>query len=124
MFPLRSQTRRLTDVLKTVCLAGTLAIPGMAFSSDLTEHMSDKQKTEAVQEGASNGLSPGHRHIEGKVEMVHENTIRVNTEEAGGMSPRFLNVNKVPKEDDINPGDTLQIEVNAQNKVVTYRKVP
>jgi hypothetical protein len=111
-------------IVKTLCLAGVLVTPGLVYADDLTDHMSDKQHKEAIQKGDKEGLSPGHRHIEGVVETVHEDTIRVNTDETGGLTPRYLNLNKVKDGEDIKLGDTLQIEVNGQNKVVKYQKVP
>jgi hypothetical protein len=115
---------RMADIVKILCLAAVLVTPGLVFADDLTDHMSDKQHKEAIQKSEKEGLSPGHRHIEGVVETVHEDTIRVNTDETGGLAPRYLNLNKVNNDENIKLGDTLQIEVNAQNKVVKYQKIP
>jgi hypothetical protein len=68
-------------------------------------------------------LSIGHRSIEGFVEEINENTIRVNAGEAGDQSPRYLNLHNIIGDAEIHLGDTLQMEVNPQNEVIRYQKI-
>lgn len=68
-------------------------------------------------------LPKGHRIITGTVEEVNANTVRVSAGEAGEISPRYLNLDNVKGDVNVRPGDILQIELNAQNKVLKYEKV-
>lgn len=100
-----------------------LMIPGFSFGSDLKGHASQKDGSATSQIKEDHQLDKGHRHIEGVVEEVNENTIRVDAGEAGEMSPRYLNLSNSKGKEVFEVGDMLQIEVNAQNKVVKYRKI-
>ncbi len=68
-------------------------------------------------------LKKGHRSSVGIVEEINENIIRVNAGDAGDISPRYLNLQNNVGNGEIKLGDTLQIEVNAQNEVVRYQKI-
>lgn len=98
-----------------------LMIPGLSFGSDLTGHapQNDGSATSQIQE--DHQLDKGHRYVEGVVEEVNENTIRVNAGEAGGISPRYLNLSNSQGKESLEIGDKVQIEVNAQNKVVRFQ---
>jgi hypothetical protein len=122
MFKIHSHTWHFRAFLTMAVLGGILVIPGFSFASDLTEHLPQKGSAGAVQEQGDTQLSAGHRYIEGIVDAVNENTVRVDTEKSGGTAPRYLNLNRFKGDNDIKVGDTLQIEVNAQNKVVKYQK--
>lgn len=99
-----------------------LMIPNFSLANDPVG-------TQAIQGSADNvpghdvQTPKGHRIIIGTVEEVNANTVRVNAGEAGEMSPRYLNLNKVKGDVDMRPGDIIQIELNAQNKVLKYQKV-
>jgi ribosomal protein S1 len=104
-------------------LSGLLIIPGFSFAADLSDAQSRSGNLIAKKHEETQ-LPRGHRYIEGTVEEVNENTIRVDAGGAGEMSPRYLNLENVKgNEEAIKAGDRLQIEVNAQNKVVKYKKV-
>jgi hypothetical protein len=121
---LRSQrTLCKTDWLKLVLLGGVLIMPSHSLASDITDHLPEKERTKAAEEEKKGGLSTGHRHIEGKVESVQDDVIKVDTDVAGGMTPRFITLNKQQGNKDIKKGDRVQLEINAQNQVVKYKKV-
>ncbi len=103
-------------------LAVLMGVPGFAFGSDLTGHIKhDRSATTQIQ--GDRQLDEGHRIIQGVVEEVNENTLRVDAGEAGELAPRYLNLSNSEKKDDFKVGDTVQIEVNAQNKVVGYQQL-
>ena len=54
---------------------------------------------------------------------MNENTIRVDAGEAGELAPRYLNLSNSKKKENFKIGDMVQIEVNAQNKVVNFRPI-
>ncbi|MEO8326398.1 MAG: hypothetical protein ABI618_11140 [Nitrospirota bacterium] len=99
-----------------------LMIPNLSLANDPVG-------TQAIQGSAENvpdqGIQTpkGHRIITGTVEEVNANTVRVSAGEAGDISPRYLNLDNVKGDIDMRPGDILQIELNAQNKVLKYQKV-
>jgi hypothetical protein len=121
---LRSQhTLCIADWLKLVVLGGVLIMPSYSLASDITDHLPEKERTKAVEEEKKGELSTGHRHIEGKVESVQDDLIKVDTDVAGGMTPRFITLNKQQGDKDIKKGDLVQLEVNAQNQVIKFKKV-
>jgi hypothetical protein len=105
-------------------LAVLMGVTGFAFGSDLTGHVPkhDRSATTQIQEDGQ--LAEGHRIIHGVVEEVNENTLRVDAGEAGELAPRYLNLGNSEKKEDFKKGDTVQIEFNAQNKVVNYQQLP
>ncbi len=112
------------QVLSGVMVLGALVfLPHSLLASDLSEHMNANSKTNTTTSTDESELSPGHRHIEGVVEEVQENTIRVDAGEAGEITPRYLNLDTNSNEAEFSKGDRLQIEVNAQNKVVKFNKI-
>ncbi|MFZ1745957.1 MAG: hypothetical protein WAU17_08560 [Nitrospirales bacterium] len=104
-------------------IAVLMMVPGFTFGSDLSGHAPehDRSATNQIKEGHQ--LDKGHRYIEGVVEEVNENTIRVDAGEAGEMSPRYLNLSNSKGKEDLEVGDMVQIEVNAQNKVVKFQPI-
>jgi hypothetical protein len=100
-----------------------LVVPGFAFGSDLTGHAPKDDLSVSTKIKEDHQLDKGHRYIEGVVEEVNENTIRVDAGEAGEMSPRYLNLSNSKGKENIEVGDMVQIEVNAQNKVVKFKPV-
>ena len=83
-----------------------------------------KQVKESHGQHASDNLPPGQRIVHGTVEGVNENTIKVNYGEAGEMSPRYLELDKLgSKADVVKQGDRLKITVNNKNKIVDYQLV-
>ncbi|MEO6202340.1 MAG: hypothetical protein ABIP82_03810 [Nitrospirales bacterium] len=99
-----------------------LMIPNFSLANDAVG-------TQAIQGSADNvpdhgmQIPKGHRIITGTVEEVNANTVRVSAGEAGEISPRYLNLDNVKGDVELRPGDILQIELNAQNKVLKYQKV-
>jgi hypothetical protein len=104
-------------------LAVLMGVPVFAFGSDLTGHIPEDDRSATTQRQGDRQLDTGHRLIQGVVEEVNENTLRVDAGEAGKLAPRYLNLSKSGKNDDFQVGDTIQIEVNAQNKVVGYQQL-
>ncbi|WP_454061456.1 hypothetical protein [Candidatus Nitrospira salsa] len=89
-------------------------VAGEGHQQEMTEATDRQHKT--------NGLAAGQRIIYGTVEGVNENTIKVDAGEAGEMSPRYLELEKIAsKADEIKQGDRLEITVNNKNKVVDYQ---
>ena len=73
-------------------------------------------------QGITSGLPTNQRIIYGTIEGINENTIKVNAGEAGEMSPRYLELEKLEdKADSLKQGDRLKITVNNKNKVVDYQ---
>ncbi len=100
-----------------------MGVPGFAVGSDLTGHAPEHDRSATTQIQEEHQLDKGHRLIEGVVEEVNENTIRVDAGEAGELAPRYLNLSNSKGKEDLKIGDMVQIEVNAQNKVVNFRPV-
>ncbi|WNM56598.1 hypothetical protein [Candidatus Nitrospira allomarina] len=100
-----------------------LGITGFAFGSDLTGHVPESDRSATTQIQKDGQLDEGHRIIQGVVEEVNENTLRVDAGEAGELAPRYLNLANSEKKDDFKIGDTVLIEINAQNKVVNYQQL-
>ncbi|GJL57773.1 MAG: hypothetical protein NPIRA03_06300 [Nitrospirales bacterium] len=100
-----------------------VGIPGFAWSSDLAGHAPADDRSATTQIQNDHHLDKGHRLIEGVVEEVNENTIRVDAGEAGEVTPRYLNLSNSQEKEDFKIGDMVQIEVNAQNKVVNFHPV-
>jgi len=124
MLVIHTNTRRIVGFFTPFLLSGLLLFPNFSFASDLSGSKSQNGNTAAAQKHGEKELPKGHRYIEGTVEDVNENTIRVDAGEVGDITPRYLNLDNIKgNNDDIKKGDTLQIEVNAQNKVVKYKKV-
>lgn len=123
MLGMSSNPRWFIAFVSTLILSGLLVIPGFSFATDLSDAQSQSGVTLIAKQHEETQLPKGHRYIEGTVEEVNENTIRVDAGEAGEMSPRYLNLDNVKgNEEAIKVGDRLKIEVNAQNKVVKYKK--
>ena len=104
-------------------LAVLMGVPGFVFGSDLTGHVPEHDRSATTQIQEDRQLDEGHRIIQGVVEEVNENTLRVDAGEAGELTPRYLNLSGSEKKEDFKVGDTVQIEVNAQNKVVHYQQL-
>lgn len=114
-----------SSCLNIVLFGAILLSPALCIADDLSGHLPQSQSshTESASMSAEEPLSPGHRHIEGTVEDVNDNTIKVDAGEAGAMSPRYLNLENKTGNKDLLKGDLLQLEVNAQNKVIKYKKI-
>lgn len=104
-------------------LAVLMGVPGFAFGSDLTGHIPEPDRSATTQIQGDRQLDEGHRIIQGVVEEVNENTIRVDAGEAGELAPRYLNLSNSKGKENLKIGDMVQIEVNAQNKVVNFQPV-
>lgn len=100
-----------------------MGVPGFAFGSDLSGHDPEHDRSATTQIQEDHQLDKGHRFIEGVVEEVNENTIRVDAGEAGELAPRYLNLSNSKGKEDFVVGDMVQIEINAQNKVVNYQQL-
>lgn len=106
----------------TLLVGILLMIPNFSLASDPVG-------TQALQSSGDNvpghgmQIPKGHRLITGTVEEVNINTVRVSAGEAGEMSPRYLNFENIKGDVDLSPGDIVQIELNAQNKVLKYQMV-
>ncbi|HSF10729.1 MAG TPA: hypothetical protein VLA60_15065 [Nitrospirales bacterium] len=98
-----------------------MGVPGFAFGSDLAGHVPDHDRSATTQKQEGHQLDKGHRLIEGVIQEVNENTIRVDAGEAGEIAPRYLNLSNSKGKGDFKIGDMVQIEVNAQNKVVNFQ---
>ena len=110
--------------LKIITIFAVLmGVPGFAVGSDLTGHTAEHDRSATTQIQKDHQLDKGHRLIEGVVEEVNENTIRVDAGEAGELAPRYLNLSNSKKKENFKIGDMVQIEVNAQNKVVNFRPI-
>lgn len=112
--------------LNLICMmifAVLMGVPVFAIGSDLTGHTPEQDRSTTTQKQEDHQLDKGHRLIEGVVEEVNENTIRVDAGEAGELAPRYLNLSNSEGKENFKIGDMLQIEVNAQNKVVNYQPV-
>jgi hypothetical protein len=111
--------------MNVILFGAILLSPALGVANDLSgKHpQSQSSNTESAIMSAEEQLSRGHRHIEGTVEDVNENTIKVDAGEAGEMSPRYLNLENKTGNEDFMKGDLLQLEVNAQNKVIKYKKI-
>lgn len=105
-----------------VCGAMLLS-PAVGVADDLSSHQPQSSTTGSANMSEEEPLSLGHRHIQGTVEDVNDNTIKVDAGEAGELSPRYLNLENTKGNEDLMKGDLLQLEVNAQNKVVKYKKI-
>ena len=112
------------NVKYMMALAVLMGVPGFAFGSDLTDHIPEHDRSATSQIQGDRQLDEGHRIIQGVVEEVNENTLRVDAGEAGELTPRYLNLSSSEKKGDYEVGDTVQIEINAQNKVVGYQQLP
>lgn len=67
-------------------------------------------------------LPSNQRIIYGIVEEVKENSIKVDAGEAGGLTPRYLELEKLDNQaSEVKQGDRLKIIVNNQNRVVDYQ---
>ena len=94
---------------------GLFASP--CFAEDKRQQIETTSKSTSAQT-----LPDNHRIIFGIVEGVNENTIKVNAGDAGEISPRYLELEKLGNQsDEVKPGDRLKITVNNKNKVVSYR---
>lgn len=86
----------------------------------------DQLAVHGVQDSGTSTMdltAPGTRVIYGKVEGLTETHIKVDSGAAGEMTPRYLEIEKIPGiEDDLQLGDRLQIVVGAQNIVQGYSK--
>lgn len=124
MLVMPSNTSRFIVVVSSLLLSGLLVIPNFLMASDLSDAKPQSGVSMIAKKHEETQLPKGHRYVEGTVEEVNENTIRVDAGDAGEMSPRYLNLDNVKgNEEAIKVGDRLKIEVNAQNKVVKYKKV-
>ncbi len=100
-----------------------LMVPNISLASDPVGTQALQGSGDGVQQHDGMELPKGHRIITGTVEEVNDNTLRVNAGESGDISPRYLNLANVKGDVVMRPGDILQIELNAQNKVLKYQKV-
>lgn len=122
MVTIRPITAGCPGLLYALLVDVVLMIPKFSLASDPVG-------TQALQISADNvpghdmQIPKGHRIITGTVEEVNANTVRVSAGEAGEISPRYLNLDNVKGDVDMRPGDILQIELDAQNKVLKYQKV-
>ncbi|HBP89625.1 MAG TPA: hypothetical protein PKK23_02105 [Nitrospirales bacterium] len=121
MVILKHVNRWLCHPMKMMIIGGLLIVPGISFGSDLSGHIPQDGDSTTTQTQNDPQLDAGHRYIEGTVEEINENTLRVDAGEAGGMSPRYLNLDNSQGKDSFEVGDMVQIEVNAQNKVVRFQ---
>ncbi|GJL64767.1 MAG: hypothetical protein NPIRA04_34210 [Nitrospirales bacterium] len=110
-----SKTIFLTSVVCFSLFGFTaVGVAGEGHQQEMTKETNGQPDT--------NSLPSGQRFIFGTVEGVNENTIKVDAGEAGEMSPRYLELEKLEnKMDDVKEGDRLKITVNAKNKVVDYQ---
>ncbi len=116
---IRSNAKQFSNYFHAFLLGGLLIIPTLSLA-DGTSH----NKTAGMgQKHEEKKLVKGHRTVQGIVEEVNENAIRVNAGDAGDITPRYLNLQNNLGNGEIKLGDTLQIEVNAQNEVVRYQKI-
>ncbi|WP_447962967.1 hypothetical protein [Nitrospira sp. Ecomares 2.1] len=120
MFTPNHKTQWFLDVKIIMAFAVLMGVPGFAVGSDLTGHAPDHNRSTTTQIQEDRQLDEGHRIIQGVVEEVNENTVRVDAGEAGEMSPRYLNLNNSEGKENFEVGDRVKIEVNAQNKVVKF----
>jgi hypothetical protein len=119
MMFIRFNTQRCPKYFHALILGGVLLIPTLSSAEGISHHNS----TGVGQKHEDTQLRNGHRSIEGIVEEINKNTIRVNAGDAGDISPRYLNFHKNIGDAEIHLGDTLQIEVNPQNEVIRYQKI-
>lgn len=117
----RQYMKWLLNIKLMMTLSVLMGVPGFAFGSDLTGHIPEHDRSGTTPLQGDRQLDEGHRIIQGVVEEVNENTLRVDAGEAGELAPRYLNLSNSEKNDDFKVGDKVQIEVNAQNKVVGYQ---
>ena len=111
---------------KTIFVTSAVCLSLFGLTSVVLSGEGHNQKTMKELEGqhANNNLPAGQRIVYGTVEGVNENTIKVNAGEAGEMSPRYLELEKLgEKANSIKQGDRLKITVNNKNKVVDYQLV-
>lgn len=111
------------NVKLMMTLAVLMGVPGFASGSDLTGHIPEHDRSATTQIQGDRQLDEGHRLIQGVVEEVNENTIRVDAGEAGELAPRYLDLSNSKGKENLKIGDMVQIEVNAQNKVVNFQPV-
>ncbi|MDR4493539.1 MAG: hypothetical protein R3B74_03795 [Nitrospirales bacterium] len=104
-------------------MSAILFTSSQSVASDLSGIPSAQQSNQSQQQEKQSQLDPGHRYIQGTVEGVSDDTIKVNAGEVGDMSPRYLDIEKTPAGEPVNVGDTLRVEVNLENKVVSYQKI-
>lgn len=97
-------------------------IPNFSLASDPVGTQAHQSSGDNVP-GYGMQIPKGHRIVPGTVEEVNANTVRVSAGEAGEMSSRYLNLENITGDVDLRPGDILQIELNAQNKVLKYQMV-
>jgi len=85
-------------------------------------HVAMKNSHDAVSK--STGIvAPETRIIYGTVEGLTDTHIKVDSGEAGEMTPRYLEIEKLSgKEDDLEVGDRLKIMIGSQNLVQDYSK--
>lgn len=119
MLFIRSNSKQFSNYFLALLLGGLLLIPTLSLADGTSHNKTARmgQKHEEKQ------LAKWHRSVQGIVKEVKENTIRVNAGDAGDISPRYLNLGNNLGSGEIKLGDTLQIEVNAQNEVVRYQKI-
>ncbi|MEX2491600.1 MAG: hypothetical protein WD425_07540 [Nitrospirales bacterium] len=115
--------RTYSSCIHVIVFGAMLLSPAVGVADDLSSHQPQSSTTESANMSAEEPLSLGHRHIQGTVEEVNENTIKVDAGEAGKLSPRYLNLENTNGNEDLMKGDLLQLEVNAQNKIVKYKKI-
>lgn len=113
---------QLVTVLILV-ISGLMFVPNGAGASDLSGGVSKNKSSENTQSQSGDDLATGHRYVQGTVEGMNENTIKVNAGEVGDMTPRYLEVENTKGTESVAVGDTLQLEVNGQNQVVGFKKL-
>jgi hypothetical protein len=115
----RSGIQNSSAYMCAVILGGILLIP----IHSPAEETSPGRITGTGNKNGDTQPTKGNRSTVGIVEEITEHTIRVNSGDAGDISPRYLNLQNNVGNEEIKLGDTLQIEVNAQNEVVRYQKI-
>ncbi|WP_447968164.1 hypothetical protein [Nitrospira sp. M1] len=110
-------------VSKEILVTGAVCFSLFGFTA---VGMSGEGNPQEISKGSdaqhkTNSLASEQRIIYGTVEGVDENTIKVDAGEAGEMSPRYLELEKLGNmADEIKEGDRLEITVNNENKVLDY----
>lgn len=123
MITIKHKRQWLVNLKIFMTFALLMGVPGFAWSSDLAGHLPADDRSATSQIQKDHQLDKGHRIIKGVVEEVNDNTIRVDAGEAGELTPRYLNLSNSQEKEDFKIGDMVQIEVNAQNKVVNFQPV-
>ena len=75
--------------LSAIFFGFLVIIPWPSFASDLSGHLSRDAGKNDSGGSAHETLSPGHRLIEGTVEAINENSIKVDAGDAGELTPRY-----------------------------------